>query len=77
MLVRFTPKQIRIMQLLTEGLTNKEIAAQVGNTEHVLKNYLRTIYDLSGMSNRTELALWYLHHYERGTNEPSTAPSKD
>lgn len=56
----YTLKEMRILDLIVEGYTNKEIAELIGNTEHVTKNYLREIYDKSGMWHRTELALWWL-----------------
>jgi len=59
-----TPKQLRIVQLLAEGLKNGEIAKATGNTEHVIKNHMRKIYDRTGMGNRVELALWYVAHKE-------------
>jgi DNA-binding NarL/FixJ family response regulator len=40
-------------------LKNKEVAEAIGTTEHVVKNYLRVIYDKLGLWNRVELALWY------------------
>jgi DNA-binding NarL/FixJ family response regulator len=40
-------------------LKNREVAEAIGTTEHVVKNYLRTIYDKLGLWNRVELALWY------------------
>jgi len=40
-------------------LKNKEVADAIGTTEHVVKNYLRVIYDKLGLWNRVELALWY------------------
>lgn len=53
-------RQERIIQLVAEGLSNKDVALGVGLTEHVVKNYLRTIYDELGFWNRTELAMWYV-----------------
>ena len=50
--------------LLTDGLKNKEIAVLAGTTEHVVKNYLRRIYDKLGLWNRTEVALWYVKNVE-------------
>jgi DNA-binding NarL/FixJ family response regulator len=35
------------------------VADAIGTTEHVVKNYLRVIYDKLGLWNRVELALWY------------------
>ena len=40
-------------------MKNKEVADEIGTTEHVIKNYLRVIYDKLGLWNRVELALWY------------------
>lgn len=48
-----------IIQRVAEGCKNREIANSMGTTEHVVKNYLRLIYDRLGLWNRVELALWY------------------
>jgi DNA-binding NarL/FixJ family response regulator len=48
-----------IIELVAQGLTNRDIAEAVGTTEYVVKNHLRTIYDKLGLWNRVELALWY------------------
>jgi DNA-binding CsgD family transcriptional regulator len=48
-----------IIQRVAEGCKNREIADSLGTTEHVVKNYLRLIYDKLGLWNRVELALWY------------------
>ena len=61
-LERLTPKELQIIALVTEGAKNKEIAAQLGTKEQVVKNYLRTIYDKTGVSDRLELALFTVHH---------------
>ena len=53
-----TGRENHIIGLVAEGLTNKAIADAIGTTEHVVKNYLRVIYDKLGVWNRTELALW-------------------
>jgi DNA-binding NarL/FixJ family response regulator len=52
-------REHRVIQLVAEGLKNKEVAEAIGTTEHVVKNYLRVIYDKLGLWNRVELALWY------------------
>ena len=54
-----SPKELEVAQLVYEGLKNREIADSLGTTEHVVKNYLRLIYDKLGLWNRVELALWY------------------
>jgi DNA-binding NarL/FixJ family response regulator len=52
-------REQRVIQLVAQGLKNSEVAQQIGTTEHVVKNYLRVIYDKLGLWNRVELALWY------------------
>jgi DNA-binding NarL/FixJ family response regulator len=52
-------REQRVIELVAQGLKNKEVASEIGTTEHVVKNYLRTIYDKLGLWNRVELALWY------------------
>jgi DNA-binding NarL/FixJ family response regulator len=53
------PREKRVIELVAQGLKNKEVADEIGTTEHVVKNYLRVIYDKLGLWNRVELALWY------------------
>jgi DNA-binding NarL/FixJ family response regulator len=52
-------REQRVIQLVAQGMKNREVANAIGTTEHVVKNYLRVIYDKLGMWNRVELALWY------------------
>jgi len=52
-------REQRVIALVAQGLKNSEVAASIGTTEHVVKNYLRAIYDKLGLWNRVELALWY------------------
>lgn len=59
---RLSEKEVRIVAGVTQGMRNKEIAAEVGTTEQVVKNYLRKIYDKLGVSDRLELALYCVHH---------------
>jgi len=52
-------REHRVIQLVADGLKNKEVGEILGISEHVVKNYLRVIYDKLGLWNRVELALWY------------------
>jgi DNA-binding NarL/FixJ family response regulator len=59
---RLTPKEMQIVALIVQGCKNKHIATQLGTKEQVIKNYLRSIYDKTGVSDRLELALFTIHH---------------
>jgi DNA-binding NarL/FixJ family response regulator len=59
---RLTSKEMKIVALIVQGCKNKEIAIRLGTTEQVIKNYLRSIYDKTGVSDRLELALFTIHH---------------
>ena len=52
-------RENRVIELVAQGLKNRDVADAIGTTEHVVKNYLRVIYDEVGLWNRVELALWY------------------
>lgn len=60
---RLTPRQLQTVQLVAEGMKNHEIGIRLGTTEHMVKNYLVVIYDITGCWNRLELALWYVNHF--------------
>ncbi len=59
---RLTPKEMKIVALIVQGCKNREIGMRLGTTEQVIKNYLRGIYDKTGVSDRLELALFTIHH---------------
>ena len=73
---RLTPKELRIVSLIVQGYKNKDIAVELGNTEQVIKNYLRSIFDKTGVSDRLELALFTIHHRVLA-NEPQQAGHKE
>ena len=59
---RLTPKEMQIVALIMQGCKNREIGLRLGTTEQVIKNYLRNVYDKTGISDRLELALFAIHH---------------
>jgi DNA-binding CsgD family transcriptional regulator len=63
--IRFRPKQSAIIRCVARGYKNAEIAQIIGTTHQVVKYYLKTIYDMTGMGTRTELAVWYEAHGSR------------
>lgn len=54
-----TEREQQLIALVAQGYKNREVAEAMGTTEHVIKNYLRVVYDKLGFGNRVELALWH------------------
>jgi two-component system nitrate/nitrite response regulator NarP len=52
-----TPRERELVDLVRQGLRNRDIAAQLGVTEGTVKVYLHAIFDKLGVDNRTELAM--------------------
>jgi DNA-binding NarL/FixJ family response regulator len=59
---RLTPREMKIVALVAQGCKHKEIGLLLGTSEQVVKNYLSSIYDKTGVSDRLELALFIMHH---------------
>jgi len=53
---RLTPRELEVLDLVTQGLRNKEIAARLGITENTAKFHLRNILEKLQAESRTELA---------------------
>jgi DNA-binding NarL/FixJ family response regulator len=51
-------REEEVMRLVADGLGNREIAEQMGLSEHTVKNYLFHVFDKLGISNRVELVLY-------------------
>ena len=49
-----TPRELAMLQLLAEGLTNRQIAARTSISEHTVKFHLSSIFSKLGVSSRTE-----------------------
>lgn len=55
-LSRLTPRQINVLRCIEKGMTNKEIARELGITDRTVKMHLSTVYPLLGVHNRTQAA---------------------
>ena len=61
-LARLTEQERRIVALLVQGYSNREIAAKLCIAEHVVKHDLCYVYDKLGVSTRLECAYRILQH---------------
>ena len=53
-----TGQERRILELLADGLTNRQIAAEMFLAEKTVKNYVSNLLSKMGMSRRTEAAVY-------------------
>jgi two-component system, NarL family, response regulator DevR len=60
-----TPQESRILGLLADGLTNRQIAAEMFLAEKTVKNYVSNLLSKMGMSRRTEAAVYAARLDER------------
>ncbi len=58
--VLLTGREERVVSLVAEGLTNREVAQQLSLSEHTVKNHLFRIYERLGISCRAELILYLI-----------------
>lgn len=49
-----TPREVEVLRMLAEGLANKEIASQLGITDHTIKFHISSILGKLGAATRTE-----------------------
>jgi two-component system, NarL family, response regulator YdfI len=49
-----TSRESEVLQLLAQGLANKQIAVSLGISEHTVKFHVSSIYSKLGASSRTE-----------------------
>lgn len=47
-----SPRQQEVLELIAEGMTNKEIGAELGITERTVKAYAAEVYTKFGVNNR-------------------------
>jgi len=55
-----TEKEYEVVKLVAEGLSNKEIAAEMFLSEGTVRNYISDVLDKLGLRDRTQLAVYYL-----------------
>lgn len=64
---QLSKREIDVVGLVAEGMTNRQISKELKLSEHTIRNYLFRIFDKLGVSTRVELVLYCLQHRENGT----------
>jgi DNA-binding NarL/FixJ family response regulator len=60
--ILLTSREEQVVALVTDGLSNRNVASELGLSEHTVKKYMFRIFDKLGISNRVELVLYAIHH---------------
>jgi len=53
-----TPTLLEVLQLIAQGLNNKQIGEQLTRSEHTVRNHVDKLRDLLGVQWRPELVAW-------------------
>lgn len=57
-----TPREAEVLALITQGLSNNEIAQQTHLSINSVKSYIRTGYRKIGVTSRSQAVLWGVRH---------------
>jgi DNA-binding NarL/FixJ family response regulator len=53
-----TPRERQVLELLGQGLANKQISRKLNIKEKTVKAHLTSVFQQIGVSDRTAAALW-------------------
>jgi DNA-binding NarL/FixJ family response regulator len=69
-----TGQERRILELIGEGLTNRQIGERMYLAEKTVKNYVSVLFQKLGMERRTQAAAYAAHIFgEHGEDEHAYA----
>lgn len=60
---KLSPQEMRILKLVAEGLTNNEVAEELGLSPKTVKNYLSNAMGKLGFSRRAQAAAYWVKYY--------------
>jgi DNA-binding NarL/FixJ family response regulator len=68
----FTPQEQKVVNLVAEGLTNRQIAEELNLSQHTIKNYLFRMFEKLEVSTRVELVFAGLGSLGAARSHPLT-----
>ncbi len=63
-LARLTEQEQKVLELVAEGLTNRQIGERLHLAEKTVKNYVTSVLSKLGMTRRTEAAVYAVRHLD-------------
>lgn len=78
-LARLSPQERKILDLISQGKTNREVAAELYLAEKTVKNYVSNLLVKLGMRRRTEAAVFAVEarHHDRPTFAAPRPPGSE
>ena len=70
-----SPREMEILELVIQGMSNREIAYQLGISHQTVKNHMTSILSKLGVADRTQAAVYALRHGWVPLHEQSTRRS--
>lgn len=70
-------REAEVAELVSKGLSNKEVANQLFVTEKTVKFHLTNIYKKMSVKSRAQLIVWCLPHLGFVDNEPIQQPTRN
>lgn len=55
-----TPRELEVVQLIAEGLSNRQIAEKMFLSDGTVRNHISAILDKTGLEHRTQIAVMWL-----------------
>ena len=71
--VSLSTREIEIIELVAEGLTNQEIAERLTISKRTVDNHVSNVFTKTGSKNRVALLNWVMDHGESAAVMGSTA----
>jgi DNA-binding NarL/FixJ family response regulator len=68
-----SPQERRVLALVAQGKTNKEIAAALGLSDKTVKNYLSNVLEKLDMTRRSQAAAFFVQHCLESAHSALTA----
>ncbi len=63
-----------VVRLVSYGLSNREIASELGLSQHTVKNHLFNIFNRLGVSSRVEVVLYAMNNSSLSQSSPDQDP---